>query len=124
MLICTFVRFDLTSAQIVHTISLMKVVWDVIKQRTNLRKYGVEFADAAIALEDDQALTVSFIENGEYRFKALAMAPETGVLLVIFAEEGAVGQTDNDSADTIAIISARPASRGERRQYFRSQING
>src|SRR6267378_4828344 len=31
--------------------------WDPAKARANLSKHGVDFADAAIALEDNQALT-------------------------------------------------------------------
>jgi len=36
----------------------MRFLWDPAKQRTNLKKHGVEFADAAVALEDERAITV------------------------------------------------------------------
>ena len=36
----------------------MSYEWDPAKARANLSKHGVDFADAAIALEDDQALTI------------------------------------------------------------------
>ena len=32
--------------------------WDPAKARANLSKHGVDFADAATALEDDRALTI------------------------------------------------------------------
>jgi hypothetical protein len=36
----------------------MRVEWDSDKARENRRKHGVDFADAAIALEDENALTI------------------------------------------------------------------
>jgi len=87
----------------------VNVIWDPAKARTNLRKHGVEFADAAVALEDENALTISVVEEGEYRFKTLARSPISDVLLVVHAEE---------SEDTIVIISARVADAHLKRQYF------
>jgi len=42
----------------------VNVIWDQNKARTNLRKHGVDFADAAVALEDENALTISVVEEG------------------------------------------------------------
>jgi uncharacterized DUF497 family protein len=39
----------------------MRVVWDSAKARENLRKHGVDFADAAVALEDENALTIEIV---------------------------------------------------------------
>jgi len=36
----------------------MYVIWDPKKARSNLRKHGIDFADAAVALEDVNALTI------------------------------------------------------------------
>jgi len=36
----------------------MRVEWDSDNARENRRKHGVDFADAAIALEDENALTI------------------------------------------------------------------
>jgi len=36
----------------------MDVVWDPGKARNNQLKHGVDFADAALALEDQNALTI------------------------------------------------------------------
>ena len=87
----------------------MNVVWDPDKARANLRKHGIDFADAAIALEDENALTLATIENGEYRFKTLALSPTSNVLLIIHAE---------DNEDTISIISARKANTLQKNQYY------
>jgi len=91
----------------------MNVVWDRAKARANLKKHGVDFADAAVALEDENALTISDPVHGEYRFKTLAMSPSVEVLLIIHAEQ---------DEDTIRIISARKADRSERRQYFEGDL--
>ena len=41
-----------------HTISAMEYEWDPDKAELNRRKHGVDFADAVLALEDEQALTI------------------------------------------------------------------
>jgi uncharacterized DUF497 family protein len=87
----------------------MVVVWDPAKALANLKKHGVDFADAAVALEDENALTIADTEHGEFRFKTLAMSPTADVLLIVHAEQ---------DEDTIRIISARKAEKPEQRQYF------
>ena len=71
--------------------------------------HGVDFADAAIALEDENALTIEDADFEERRFKTLALGPGIKVLMVVYAER--------DEA-TIRIISARKADRSETRQYY------
>jgi uncharacterized DUF497 family protein len=75
----------------------------------NLEKHDVDFADAAVALEDENALTITDPDHGEYRFKTPAMSPSVEVLLIVHAEQ---------DEDTIRIISARKAEKTEQRQYF------
>jgi uncharacterized DUF497 family protein len=36
----------------------MWIEWDSTKAATNLKKHGIDFADAAVALEDHNALTI------------------------------------------------------------------
>jgi len=72
----------------VHTTSAMRYLWGPVKQRKNLNKHGVEFADAAIALEDDHALTVVDEDSqGEYRYLTLCVGPMPDVLFVVHTEE-------------------------------------
>lgn len=92
----------------------MDVVWDPAKARTNRRKHGVDFADAAVALQDEYALTIATVEDGEQRFKSLAMSPDQSVLLIVYAE---------DDESTIAIISARRASPSQKRQYYENNYD-
>jgi uncharacterized DUF497 family protein len=93
----------------------MVVVWDPAKARTNFAKHGVDFADAAVALEDENALTISDTAHRQYRFKTLAMSPDAKVLLIVHAEQ---------DEETIRIISARRATRSEARAYFEGGLDG
>ena len=88
----------------------MDIEWDPRKAAENLRKHGVVFADAVIALEDESALTIEDTDHDEQRFKTLGMGPNINILYVIhtYHEE-----------DRIRIISARKADRSESKQYYR-----
>ena len=70
----------------------------------------MDFADAVIALEDENALTVEDKDQDEQRFKTLGMGPYADVLFVVHAERLGNG---------IRIIFARRADRKEIRQYYR-----
>ncbi len=92
-----------------HTLCAVNVVWDPDKARSNLSKHGVDFADAVVALEDENALTITDTEHGEYRYKTLAMGPHADVLYIVHTEQ---------NEETIRIISARKAEKSEARVYF------
>jgi len=88
----------------------MRYLWDPTKQRTNLKKHGVEFADAAVALEDERALTIIDEESqGEYRYITLCVGPAPDVMVVVHTDE---------IDGFITIISARLAEQSERQQYY------
>lgn len=93
----------------------MYVTWDPAKARSNLIKHGVDFADAAVALEDENALTVRDDDHYEYRFKTLARSPESSILFIVHAEQ---------DEETIRIVSARHADRSEERQYLEGDTHG
>jgi len=87
----------------------MELEWDPRKAKENLRKHGVDFTDAVIALEDENALTIEDPGNNELRFKTLGMGPALNVLFVVHCEQ---------SANSIRIISARKADKKETKFYF------
>ena len=87
----------------------MEYEWDKDKAVQNLRKHGVDFADAVIALEDDRALTIEDMSRNEQRFKTLGMGDNLKLLLVIHAEL---------REKYIRIISARKATKRETKQYY------
>lgn len=51
----------------------MNYEWDENKAKENILKHGIDFADAAIALEDENALTIEDFDHAEQRFKTLCM---------------------------------------------------
>jgi uncharacterized DUF497 family protein len=89
----------------------MEFEWDPRKAKENLRKHGVEFADAVIALEDKNALTIEDPDHDEPRFKTLGMGPTLNILFVVHCEQ---------SSSSIRIISARKADKNEAKIYFQS----
>ena len=88
----------------------MDYEWDSKKAKGNLKKHGVDFADAVVALEDENALTIEDKDHDEVRFKTLGMGPYLNILYVVHAEV---------SANCIRIISARKANNKETKSYFR-----
>jgi hypothetical protein len=81
--------------------------WDPEKAAANLRKHGVDFADAATALSDEAALTIPDDAGGEERFVTLGMDALGRVLVVVYTWRG----------DDVRLISARRATARERRRY-------
>jgi uncharacterized protein len=88
----------------------VKYEWDNGKAAENLRKHGVDFADAVAALEDTNR--VEEIDNrfvyGEERVQVIGMA-HNKVLFVVVTVPG---------EDTRRIISARKATRHEQDRYY------
>jgi uncharacterized protein len=86
--------------------------WDKKKAAANLRKHGVAFEEAATAFGDTLSLTTFDPDHsiGQDRFILLG-ASNRGRLLVV---------AHTEQSDTIRIISARLATRGERVIYEES----
>ncbi|KPH62333.1 BrnT family toxin [Novosphingobium sp. ST904] len=78
----------------------MIIVWDEPKRIVNLAKHGIDFAD----IGEDFFASALVREAKDGRFAAIGRM--NGVIAVIFATLGTEG---------ISIISARPASKNERR---------
>ncbi|MFZ2509374.1 MAG: BrnT family toxin [Steroidobacteraceae bacterium] len=86
-------------------------VWDEAKRRLNLRKHGVDFADAVKIFRGVTFTAEDTRENyGEQRFLTLGLL-EDQVVSVAHTEQG----------EEIRIISIRKATKHEARFYF-SQI--
>lgn len=86
----------------------MEIEWDSRKAVANLHKHGVDFADAGTVLHDEQAVTISDEgSNEEDRFVTLGMDALGRVLVVVYTWR----------EDRPRLISARKATRRERRQY-------
>jgi uncharacterized DUF497 family protein len=83
--------------------------WNPAKARANLTKHGVSFLEAASVFADPLALI--FPDNvhsrAESRELIIGHSSRRNLLVVSFAEPAA----------SVRIISARPATRRERRNY-------
>ena len=87
----------------------MKIEWDPQKAKLNLTKHGVAFEEAATALSDPMAVTGADPDHSdnEERYITFGVSARNRLLVVSHAEEG----------ETIRLISARKASKGERELY-------
>lgn len=87
---------------------MVEFEWDPAKASANLIKHGVDFADAAMALEDEFAVTIEdTAAKSEQRFISLCTDPFGKLLVVVFTWRG----------ERIRLISARSATSRERREY-------
>jgi uncharacterized DUF497 family protein len=85
--------------------------WDPAKARRNLQKHGVDLADAVAVFEDEYALTLEDPSSEEPRWVSVGLDHLGRVLVVVYTWRG----------DKIRLISARPATPRERRQYERRE---
>lgn len=83
--------------------------WDEKKARKNLKKHGVSFEEAATVFGDPLSLTIDDPLHSKYekRFVTMGGSIRRRILVVVHTERG----------DNIRIISARVATRRERRTY-------
>ncbi len=85
-----------------------KIQWDDAKRESNLQKHGLDFLDAVLVLESPYRLDIEAVRGGEMRTQSFAYVfDELAVLTVVHAAR----------ADTLRIISFRPASEEERGAY-------
>lgn len=88
----------------------MRVVWDEAKRRVNLRKHGLDFADAGQVFAGITYTTEDRrFEYGEQRFITLGMANDVVVVVA-----------HTETTDTVRIISMRKATTREQALYFQS----
>ena len=87
--------------------------WDPRKAESNRRKHGVSFEEAATAFLDPKGLDGDDLDHSEIETRRLRLAKSgmRRVLLVAYTI-----RRKNDE-ETTRIISARRASRNERKRY-------
>ena len=87
----------------------MHFEWDPEKARANLAKHGVSFEEAMGAFLDPLSVTILDPDHGEgeNRFVLIGQSSRDRLLVVVHADRG----------KAIRLISARRATRRERRTY-------
>ena len=86
--------------------------WDEAKAKSNLAKHGVSFEEASTVFGDPLSLTIPDPAHSqrEARLIVLGHSHQRKLLVVVHTERG----------DNIRVISARRASRRERKSYEES----
>jgi len=87
----------------------MRFAWDQKKASNNLAKHGISFEEAATAFGDPLSNTFQDPDHSmeEQRFIILGLSEQGRIVVVAHTDDGEV----------VRIISAREATRGERRSY-------
>jgi len=91
----------------------MDYEWDPNKAKANFKKHGVRFSDSVSVFEDPYAATIVEYEQGEERHVTLGMDCFARILVVVY--------TYPPNSKT-RIISARKASKNEKKYYKRVKI--
>jgi len=85
----------------------VRVAWDERKAELNARKHGITFEEAATVFSDPLAVIVED-ESQPENARIIGESIAERVLLVVFVER---------DRDLVRLISARRATRHERRRY-------
>jgi uncharacterized DUF497 family protein len=88
----------------------MEFEWDDNKAASNLAKHGIEFSQAIAVFEDPDQVTEDDVRRdyGELRQNTIGLIGPIPVVVV----------THTNRSGVTRLISARPASRDERRKYY------
>jgi len=83
--------------------------WDFKKAKTNIEKHGVSFEEASTAFRDPLSLTIDdpLHSRDEERLVLIGMSYNNHLLVIVHTERD----------DNIRIISARKATKKERKYY-------
>lgn len=92
---------------VVYRLQGVEFEWDSNKAQINVEKHGVTFEEAAEAFFDPFYQTGDATVNGEQREFILGYSLAYRVLFVVYVERN----------QRTRIISARPATRIEKKQY-------
>lgn len=85
--------------------------WDDEKERTNIKKHGIDFETAAKVFADENRLEIydEVHSETEDRYITIGMIDNVAcVVMVVYTERG----------EAVRLISARKATSQERRMYY------
>jgi uncharacterized DUF497 family protein len=89
----------------------MNFIWDPNKESQNLKKHGISFEEASHVFSDPQRVTsYDFAHSSINEDRYTVLGEATGRIL--FVVETEMGE------DTIKLISARMATKTERKVYY------
>lgn len=91
---------------------MIKFEWDEAKAKSNIKKHGISFEEAKSIFFDEHAIQFYDDKNSileEDRFLMLGSSNDASVLLVCHCER--------QDGEIVRIISARKATKSERKYY-------
>ncbi len=83
--------------------------WDNNKARTNILKHGISFEEASTLFADENSITIDDPSHSLREKRSITMGFSVGKNMIVAVH--------TERAGTIRIISARLASRKEKKQY-------
>ena len=83
--------------------------WDIDKAASNLAKHGISFEDASTAFFDTLSVVIGDAQHSDLEPRAILIGQTSGGKLIVIAH--------TDRGARIRLISARVATRKERRDY-------
>ena len=104
-----FIDFNIYVCTNVH----MKFEWDKDKNKRNKLKHGLSFIQVLEIFTSEYITLISGSTTGEKREVVIGEIDDYGVTFVVITKRG----------DSIRLISARKASRKERRLYYAHKKN-
>jgi len=91
---------------------MIEFEWNIEKSKSNQKKHGISFKEAQSVFNDDFAIQFYDDKNSieEDRFLLLGYSNKSKLLMICHCERS--------SGETIRIISARKATKNERKHYI------
>jgi uncharacterized DUF497 family protein len=90
----------------------VRIEWDPAKNEINRTKHGIDFETAQLVFDDPCCVTfVERVTDGEERWQAIGSIENIIILVVVHT------YWEEVSDEVVRIISARPATRRERKLY-------
>jgi hypothetical protein len=90
----------------------VRIEWDQAKNESNRTKHGIDFETAQLVFDDPCCVTfVERVTDGEERWHAIGSIEDVIILVVVHTYREEVPD------EVVRIISARPATRRERKLY-------
>lgn len=95
----------------------MRFEWDPAKAESNYEKHGVRFETAQLVFDDPLQRSLPQVIHGEERWVTMGLVGGLVVIVVVHT----VIEGDEETEETIRIISARKATPAERKGYEQGQ---
>lgn len=94
---------------------MLQFEWDESKNQINIKKHGISFEEASSVFYDEEALIISDESHSEHedRFVMIGFSYKFNLLVVCHCYR--------QNETIIRIISARKATKNERKEYLKNE---